>query len=64
MKIGETRKGQAKLADQDRKAIDRLSDELRSFHWEVESCGRDGSDHLEKARELARDVIKRLVNYI
>lgn len=33
MKIVETRKEQAKLAYQDRRVIDRLSDELRSFHW-------------------------------
>lgn len=64
MKTGETRKEQARFAEQDAKAFDELADELRSFHWEVVSCGRDGQIHLDKARELARDAIKRLVNYI
>lgn len=64
MKIGETRKEQAKLADSDRKTLEKLADELGAFHWEVDACGRDGQIHMDRARELARDAIKRLVNYI
>ena len=64
MKIGETRKEQAALAGQDAKVFDDLAEELRSFHWDVDACGRDGQIHLDKAREIARDAIKRLVNYI
>lgn len=63
MKIGETRKEQASFALKDAKALDKLAYELRAFNWEV-ACGRDGGEHLEKAREIARDAIKRLVNYI
>ena len=64
MKIGEYRKEQARFAKQDAKAFDDLADELRSFHFDVDACGNDGQVHLDKARELARDAIKRLVNYI
>lgn len=64
MKIGETRKEQAKFAERDAKALDELADELRAFHWEVDACGHDGQIHLEKAQELAKGAIKRLVNYL
>lgn len=64
VKIGETRKEQARFAEQDAKAFGELADELRAFHWCVDACGHDGQLHLDKAREIARDAIKRLVNYI
>ena len=64
MKISDYRKEQARFAEQDAKAFEELTEELRSFHWEVDACGRDGQIHLDKAREIARDAIKRLVNYI
>lgn len=64
MKIGETRKEQARLAKQDAKALDELADELRAFHWEVDACGHDGQIHLERAQELSKGAIKILVNYI
>lgn len=59
-----TRKEQAKLAEGDAKVFQELADELMSFHWEVDACGHDGQIPLDKARERARDAIKRLVNYI
>jgi hypothetical protein len=64
VKIGETRKEQARFAEQDAKVFCELADELRSFQWCVDACGHDGQIHLDKAREIARDAIKRLVNYI
>jgi len=62
--MSELRKEQAKLAEGDAKVFHELADELMSFHWEVDGCGHDGKIHLDKARELARNAIKRLVNYI
>jgi len=64
MRISELRREQAEFARQDSKALKELAEELRAFHWEVDACGRDGQIHLDKAREKAKDAVKRLVNYL
>lgn len=62
--MSEPRKEQAKLAYGDAHIVEELAGWLRAFSFEVDAGGRDGRIELEKVRELARDAIKRIVNYI
>lgn len=58
------RQEQAVLALQDAEVAEELAAELKTFHFDVVARGSDSQIHLEKAKGHARDLIKRLVNYI
>lgn len=58
------RQQQAELARQDSRVAEKFAEALSDFCWDVNRCGEDGQKNLEKAREHACDLIKRLVNYI
>jgi hypothetical protein len=58
------KKEQAKLACSDAKVFHDLADQLLSFDFAVEVCGHDGDIEMQIANSIARDAIKRLVNYI
>ena len=64
MRVSEYIREQAEFARQDAKALEELAEELRAFHLDVDACGHDGQVHLDKAREKAKDAIRRLVNYL
>lgn len=54
----------AVLAHSDMTVLDDLSGWLSAYHYEVEACGRKGELEREKCKSLARDAVKRLVNYL
>ena len=58
------REEEAQLARGDYEACKEMAELLHSFTFEVQSCGRSGQEELDKAREKAKDVVKRLVNYL
>jgi hypothetical protein len=54
----------ARFAHKDSKVFDDLAAELSSLNYAIEACGHDGVIEMEKVRVIAKDAIKRLVNYI
>ena len=59
-----SRQEAAELADEDARLLSRLEHKLAHFAFKVNSCGESGDAEMEKARELARQAIKVLVNYL
>lgn len=64
MKASESDKESAELAQSDMIVMDDLTHWLSAYHFEVNACGNRGELEMAKCRELARQAIKRLVNYI
>jgi hypothetical protein len=54
----------ASLAYKDSKVFDDMAAELSSLNYAIEAFGHDGVIEMEKVRVIAKDAIKRLVNYI
>jgi hypothetical protein len=53
-----------KKQKQDAERIRELADWLDAEIWETVSCGNDGIIEANRVREVARDVIKIVANYI
>lgn len=62
--MNDIKREMAGLASRDAEILDELSAWLRAYEYEVAACGRCGDIESSKIKELSRDAIKKLVNYI
>lgn len=62
--MNDYRKESADLALKDAAILEDLAGWLRSYHFEVDACGRDGCLEMEKVNDLARQSVKALANYL